>query len=409
MRNGFIGFLLGAIMVFLALLVTRQRAVHGVEYEFTARFDHYVFAGPEFPQADFDMGRTVHRLLFPTKITTTYYDAGYHQVTRADKPGRYGAVVTMKIGLDVVRRYVTLYRTPEKIEWSDSRMAFLTQLGFPPAVIDNQHGEIAEAVKRGLIEGDNAAADFATLLAGLSEMAPSDPPAVARTGVFARDEAWWSGLREKLGLAPHYPVQVYLPHDYDADPAKKWPLIFYLTTGAENGTDLRRVRESSLGLVLEHGKQIPAIVIGPQCPLGELWNVKALSRLLDEMVAKYRIDPDRISLTGGGEVWTMALAYPERFSAMLPIDGDTDPADAARLKDIPVWAFHGSGDVVTPPARTTDMLAAIRQAGGHTHLTTTKGDGDIWDEVYATEPVYPWLLAQKRGQAEVMVPGVPTE
>jgi len=208
-------------------------------------------------------------------------------------------------------------------------------------------------------------------------------------------------------MPPHYPIQVYLPHDYDADPAKKWPLIYYLTTGAENGTDLLRVRQSSLGLVLEHGKQIPAVVVAPQCPLGEDWNVKALSLLLDQVMAKYRIDPDQVSLTGGGEVWTMALAYPERFSAILPINGDTDQADAARLKDVPVWAFHGSGDVVTPPSRTTDMLAAIRQVGGRTHLTMTKGDGDIWDEVYATGLIYPWLLAQKRGQAEVLVPGVP--
>ena len=136
---------------------------------------------------------------------------------------------------------------------------------------------------------------------------------------------------------------------------------------------------------------------------------KALSLLLDQAMAKYRIDADRISVTGGGEVWTMALAYPERFSAILPIDGDTDPVDAGRLHHIPVWAFHGSGDVVTPPSTTTDMLAVIRLAGGHTHLTMTKGDGDVWDEVYATEPIYPWLLAQKRGQAEVAVPGVPAE
>jgi pimeloyl-ACP methyl ester carboxylesterase len=408
MRYGIAGFIVGVVLVLLALFVVRQRAIHAVEYELNARFDHYVFAGPEFPQADFEMGRTVHRLMFPTRITTTFYDGAYNEVQRADKPGRYGAVVTMKVGgVDGLHRFVTLYRTPGKISWPDSPEAFLSQLGFSHDVIVNQQREIASTIKKGVIEGDNAGADFAILLAGLSETAPTDPPAVARTDAFARDDAWWAGLREKLGLAPHYPVQVYLPHGYDADPAKKWPLIYYLTTGAENGTDLQRVRSSSLGLVLEHGKQIPAVVIAPQCPLGEDWSPKALSLLLDQMLAKYRIDPDQISLTGGGEVWTMALYSPERFSAILPIDGDTDPADAARLKDVPVWAFHGAGDVVTPVSTTTDMLDAIRQAGGHTHLTITNGDGDIWDEVYATEPIYPWMLAQKRGQPEVAVPGVP--
>jgi hypothetical protein len=411
MRFGILGFVLGFVLAVLALVVVRQYALRDVEYEFSPRFDQYVFSGPDFPKSDFEMGRTVHRLLFPTRLTTTFYDAHYQEVQRADQPGRYGAVVTMKIGTDVLHRFVTLYRTPTKISWPETTwpapVPLPPELGLDPTVVRNQQGEIGEMLKRGLDGGSNASADWAILLAGLAETAPGDPPAVSRTDAIARDDAWWDGLRERLGLASPYPVWVTLPHDYDAEPAKRWPLIFYLTSGAENGSDLVRVRQSSLGLVIEAGKQIPAVVIAPQCPLGETWNAKALSRLLDQVIAKYRIDPDRISLTGGGETWALALVYPERFAAILPIDGDTDPADAARLKDMPVWAFHGSADKDTPISRTTDMLDAIRQAGGHPHLTITKTDGDIWDEVYATEAVYPWLLAQKRGQPEVPVPGVP--
>ena len=413
MRKGFIGFVLGAALVFVAVIVARQLAIHDVEYELQPQFERYVFAGPDFPKADFALGRTVHRLLFPTKFSVTYYDTAYHEVTHADKPGRYGAVVTMKVGVDVLHRFVTLYRTPAKISWPETPwpapVSLPAVLGIDPAVPGNQAGQMGDMLKHGLAGSGDAAADWAVMLAGLSETLPGDPAAVSRTGAVGRDDAWWDGLREQLGLAPKYPYIVSLPHDYDADPAKRWPLIFYLTNGAEDGTDLKRVWQSSLGLVIKSGKQIPAVIIGPQCPLGERWNSKALAALLDEVTAKYRIDPDRVSVTGGDEVWIMAQAHPERFSAMLPIMGDTEPADAARLKDIPVWAFHGVGDLVTPISMTTDMLAAIRQAGGHTHLTIAKGDGDIWDEVYATEPIYPWLLAQKRGQPEVVVPGVPTE
>jgi pimeloyl-ACP methyl ester carboxylesterase len=408
MRNGVLGFILGAAVALLALVAIRQRAIQGIEYEFNPQFDRYVFAGPEFPHADFEMNRTVHRLLLPTSLTTAYYDAAYHEVPRADQPGRYGAVVTMKIaGIDVLHRFVTLYCAPVKIPWTAAKWPTPEELGIKAEVVRNQDSEFRKMLRRGFAGNGDAAANWAILLAGLSEMAPGDPPAVERTGVVARDEAWWYGLRERIGLALRYPIQVYLPQGYDTDPAKHWPLVYYLTTGAENGTDLVRVRQSSLGLVLERGKQIPAVVIAPQCPLGDDWSVPALAAQLDEVMAKYRIDPDRVSLTGGGETWALALAYPERFSAIVPIDGETDPADAARLKDVPVWAFHGSGDVVTPPASTSDMLAAIRQAGGHTHLTTTTGDGDIWDEVYATEAIYPWILAQKRGQPEVVTAGAP--
>jgi len=410
MRNGIIGIILGVILVMLALVIVRQRAVHGVEYELSARFDRYVFDGPEFPQGDFEMDRLVHRLLFPTRFTTTFYDAHYQEVTRADQPGRYGAVVTMKIGFDVLHRFVTLYRTPVKISWSYAPWPMSVQLppeiGLDPAVVHNQQAEIGETLKNA-IAGRETSPDLAILLAGLAETSPSDPPAVTRTDVVARDDAWWQGLRERLGLSPHYPYLVNLPHDYDDDPAKRWPLILYLTTGSENGTDLQRVRQSSLCLVIENGKQLPAVVISPQCPPGETWSSRALCHLLDDMTAKYRIDPDRIYLTGGSETWALAMVYPERFAAIVPIDGDTDPADAARLKGVPVWAFHGAGDEVTPISETTDMLDAIRLAGGQAHLTITKGRGDVWDEVYATDVLYTWLLAQKRGQPEVITPGVP--
>ena len=412
MRSGIIGFILGVVLIMLALVIVRQRAVHDVEYELSARFDRYVFDGPEFPQGDFEMGRLMHRLLFPTRFTTTFYDARYQEVKRADQPGRYGAVVTMNIGGDVLHRFITLYRTPTKISWSDTPWPMSVQLppeiGLDPAVVRNQQAEIGELLKNDFVGRGDAFPDLAILLAGLAETAPGDPPAVTRTDVIARDDAWWQGLRERLGLAPHYPFLVNLPHDYDADPGKRWPLILYLTTGAENGTDLERVRQSSLCLVLQNGKQLPAVVISPQCPLKESWSSKAFSSLLDDVIVKYRIDPDRIYLTGGSETWALAMVYPERFAAIVPIDGETDPPDAARLKSVPVWAFHGAGDEVTPISQTTDMLDAIRKAGGQTHLTITKGRGDVWDEVYATDAIYTWLLAQKRGQPEVVTPGVPT-
>ena len=84
--------------------------------------------------------------------------------------------------------------------------------------------------------------------------------------------------------------------------------------------------------------------------------------------------------------------------------------EAARLKDIPIWAFQGEKDVVVPPAQVINMINAVRQAGGHPHLTLfpDAGHGQSWDLAYATDALYPWLLAQKRGQPEVLVPGVPT-
>src|SRR2546430_10797248 len=39
----------------------------------------------------------------------------------------------------------------------------------------------------------------------------------------------------------------------------------------------------------------PFIVVSPQCPSGEWWSNEILAGLLDEVMAKYEVDPDRKS------------------------------------------------------------------------------------------------------------------
>ena len=149
-------------------------------------------------------------------------------------------------------------------------------------------------------------------------------------------------------------------------------------------------------------------------PEGQDWNISVLNRLLDEVSAKYRIDPDRIYVNGismgGDATFDLATAYPERFAAIAAIAGDGDPADAARLKAIPTWDFHGMKDTVAPPENPIAVIKAVREAGGHAHQTLFPDAGhyDSWGQAYGTEALYPWLLAQKRGQPEVVTPGVPT-
>jgi len=53
------------------------------------------------------------------------------------------------------------------------------------------------------------------------------------------------------------------------------------------------------------------------------------------------------------------------------------------------------------------MIAAIRQAGGHPHLTVyPDARHDSWMRAYATDALFAWMLAQRRGQPEVKTPGL---
>jgi len=382
------------------------------------RFLPTVFSGVKFPKGVLDQEDLLRRSIPSFKITTTFYNAAFQEVQQADNPGRYGAVVRIHFdgGIET-RRSITLYRTPTAFNWAWTKIPINAQMPselVDPAVSKSQQTNIGETIKKGFFGSIWANSDVAILLAGLSETSPQDPPAVARTNVLTRNADWWDELRQKLGLNENYQYLVDLPTGYTNDPNKKWPLILFLHGLGECGTDLQQVRKNGLAKLMAAGKQLPAIVISPQCPPPPhgWWETRTLAHLLDEVSVKYRIDPDRVYVTGlsmgGFGSWSLALLLPDRFAAVVPICGGGDPADAARLAHLPIWAFHGQQDTTVPVTMTTDMITAIRKAGGHPHLTIYPDlNHNSWDRAYATEALYTWLLAQKRGQPEVKVPGIP--
>src|SRR5262249_8846284 len=152
-----------------------------------------------------------------------------------------------------------------------------------------------------------------------------------------------------------------LPHGYGKD--KAWPLVLFLH-GA--GDKIARLKRVGLPRQVEQKKDAPFILVAPQNP-GRGWNPRALTALLDDGVAEHKGDPEPVSDTGlsmgGFGTWALAAATPERFAAIVPICGGGNPATAARLKDLPVWVFHGAKDTTVPPKRSEAMVAALKAAG----------------------------------------------
>ena len=416
MRKVFIGFVLGLVVSIAVLLAVQRyiatKIVDGIAY----RFSPYVFHGDSFPFGYMVDGELLHRILYPVHVSVRYFDASYNEMTKPDRPGRYGAVVKIDMPSITTYRYITLFHTSAQQFWTDGPMMLSSQFppnsGIDPAVVVQQQVQISQAIKQAAIGEGEATPDFAVLLAGLAELSPTDPPVVDRNNIYARDDAWWYGLRKKLGLASNYQFIVDLPQGFDADPSKKWPLILSLH-GVGGGSSLEELRNEGVAGLIKNGKQFPAVVVSPLCPDSQWpWSLPMLHQLLDDISAKYRIDPDRIYLTGasagGDNVWLLAEDEPDRFAALAPIAGEGCIPDAARVKDIPIWAFEGQDDEAVPPIQVIDMVNAVRQAGGHPHFTLYPNTGhDSWDKAYANDALFAWMLAQKRGQPEVLVPGVP--
>ena len=199
--------------------------------------------------------------------------------------------------------------------------------------------------------------------------------------------------------SPGLDYLLYLPDGYYRS-FTRWPLILYLHGSGSAGRDVSRVKRDGMARRLEEKEGIPFIVVAPQSPqIG--WNVEALDPLLHEVLGRYRVDTDRVYLTGssmgGYGAWAMAAAHPEWFAAIAPICGGGDPAWAPRLRSVPTWAFHGADDRAVPTEESRTMVTALQRSGGDARLTVYAEIGhDAWTRTYADRRLYDWLLVHRR-------------
>jgi predicted peptidase len=201
------------------------------------------------------------------------------------------------------------------------------------------------------------------------------------------------------------PYLLYLPKDYEAS-RTNWPVMLFLHGRGESDGPLSLVKKWGPPRMLQLGEHLPYIVVSPQCPREDSWNRPTqqalLLKLLETVSKNYRVDKKRIYLTGlsmgGHGSWRLAADHPELFAAVVPICGGGDPRDAGKLKDLPIWVFHGTEDTAVPLKRSRDMVDAITEAGGaKIRFTTLEHVGhNSWEAAYFSPDLYQWLNHQAR-------------
>ena len=193
---------------------------------------------------------------------------------------------------------------------------------------------------------------------------------------------------------------LYLPRGYDGG-RKRWPLLLFLHGASERGKDLELVKKHGPPRLIAEGHDLPFVVVSPQCLARQSWSTDTLDALLDDVIARYRVDEGRVCLTGlsmgGYGTWSLACEHPERFAAIAPVCGGGNRLLAHKLKDVPVWAFHGAKDDVVPLAESEKMVNALRASGGRAKLTVYPDAGhDSWTATYGAPALYKWLLKHRR-------------
>lgn len=190
---------------------------------------------------------------------------------------------------------------------------------------------------------------------------------------------------------------LYLPKDYRKE-KKEWPLVLFLHGIGERGNDLELVKRHGPPMLVAHGKEFPFILVSPQCPDDSWWSNDVLDALLQDVEEKYDVDKNEVYVTGlsmgGYGTWSLAMAYPHRFAAIAPVCGAGHVFNICKLKDTPVWGFHGAKDNVVPISGDQKLIDALKNCGGDVKFTIyPNGNHDAWTETYNNPELYKWLLS----------------
>lgn len=154
-------------------------------------------------------------------------------------------------------------------------------------------------------------------------------------------------------------------------------------------------------------RQAQFVGIAPQCPAN--WGFEgppmstATVLLVDEIVKKYRVDPDRVYVTGfsyGGTcTWTMGEQFPGRFAAIVPISGRNtgSPAQTAKtLMNMGVFVATGTADALQSCSLTMNEAFKAGKHPNYKFVNVPNGTHFCYPAIYTDATFWQWLFAQKR-------------
>ena len=190
---------------------------------------------------------------------------------------------------------------------------------------------------------------------------------------------------------------------------KPYPVLLFLHGAGTRGSDINNITSHSFMKRPDKFEGFPFVVVAPLCHENTWFDLfETLKRFTLFIASAAYTDQKRLYLTGnsmgGYGTWQLAMSLPELFAAIIPICGGGMYWNAARLVNVPVWAFHGGKDGTVYVAESEKMVAAINKRGGEAKLTIYPEHGhNSWDDTYNNPEIYTWLLSHENNNAKALI------
>ncbi len=196
---------------------------------------------------------------------------------------------------------------------------------------------------------------------------------------------------------------LYYPAAYEERTDQEFGLLLFLHGGGESGGELEEVKKHGPPKMMAEGYPFPFLVLAPQNPhKRKWWNIEAVLKLVDSVIANNRVDPKRIYLTGlsrgGSAAWNLAVQYPEKWAALAVVCGMAPEPYAHWIdKKLPIWVFHGADDPVISVSESDHMVKKLKEMNYDVQYTRYDRVGhDSWIKAYRNDDLYDWMAQQKR-------------
>ena len=212
------------------------------------------------------------------------------------------------------------------------------------------------------------------------------------------------------------PYFYHLPTGYD--PAHRYPLILIFTGGGIDEKTIFNNYPAQFYVHTSYARQAadPSLVVYVTRRAGDgnlSWTPQYLEQvavLVDELVAAFSVDTDRVYLLGSSEgahaAWDLLRLRPSVFAAAALADGWQGTAPAASIKDVPIRIWAATDDASVDVSNSRQLVQALRQAGGHPIYTEFQSGGHVGGIGAGdmSPVIHDWLMAQRRGVASLERP-----
>lgn len=210
--------------------------------------------------------------------------------------------------------------------------------------------------------------------------------------------------------------RLFVPDGYDS--SRSYPIVLFLHGGLQRGKPKWLPATVSGAKFCADGKRQgkhPCFVLVPTAPKDENWGsvfeggpsrtLLNVMEALDAVEKEFNIDKRReyvTGLSGGGKgTWIAILSHPKRFAAAIPLcarqshepKADDLKQRAERVRDLPLWLWHGEKDPKNSVENSRQMFKALKAVDGDAKYTEVAGaPHNCWDTAYASDELHEWLF-----------------